>query len=433
MSSRSSSSQLWNTLRRYTEITGVINRFRKDHAIGSSFSNSGSNSNEQINVRTNRKSTAPTALPLMQIITNLHRLFPLSFSRSFEDFHQFTVNKEVFQENLLSVLPYYPVSSSRYTADVIRTPVGDSGNYINEFQITPIRASHGESMAPDGTPLKHIILVHGYGAGLGFFIKNFNALLSENVVIHAIDLPGYGFSSRPKFPFSYPKDSYLAVENYFHDMLHQWFEQKGLTRSWESNFVVAHSMGAYIFALYANKYKHFRKLVMCSPGGVSRNESMPSPPWWFVKLWDRNISPFSLVRNSGRLGSKLVSGWSSRRFGLDHPHFEKIHRYTYGIFNQPGSGEYMLSFMLGCGGWPRVPLESRLFTDKNFKCGHLDWLWLYGDGDWMDVNGGRRINEFLKKNNIKSSLAVVPDAGHHLYWDNDSFFNDIVKREIIKN
>lgn len=426
MSSQSSSSQLWRLARRYREVIGVFNKLQREHVgVTAGTGNVGSTNKKSVRVNTVRKSTAPIGLPLLQIVTNLHKLFPLSFAESLKDYKQYNINKEQFQEDLLSVLPYYPEPSARFSSKIIKTPIDAAGNYINEFQITPLRPES------DGKPLKHIILVHGYGAGLGFYLKNFNALLSENVVVHAIDLPGYGFSSRPMFPFHYPKDSYLAVEDYFHDALHKWFDKKGLISCWENNYVIAHSMGAYIFSLYANKYKHFKKLFMCSPGGISRNKDMPPPPWWFLKLWDQNISPFSLVRNAGHVGSKLVSGWTARRFGLHHPNFDKLHHYTYGIFNQPGSGEYMLSFMLGCGGWPRVPLETRLFTEENFNSSHLDWVWLYGDSDWMDINGARRINDFLRKKCINTKLEIVPNAGHHLYWDNDSFFNNVLRKELV--
>ena len=48
--------------------------------------------------------------------------------------------------------------------------------------------------------MNRLIMSHGYGAGLGFYLKNFDALLAhDNWVIHAVDLLGYGCSSRPEF------------------------------------------------------------------------------------------------------------------------------------------------------------------------------------------------------------------------------------------
>ena len=47
-----------------------------------------------------------------------------------------------------------------------------------------------------------IVLIHGYMAALGYFVKNFEDIVKSRpgVRLHVIDLPGFGNSSRPKFP-----------------------------------------------------------------------------------------------------------------------------------------------------------------------------------------------------------------------------------------
>lgn len=116
--------------------------------------------------------------------------------------------------------------------------------------------------------------------------------------------------------------------------------------------------------------------------------------------------------------------------------FEALHRYAYAIFNKRGSGEYLLSFALKCGGEPRLSLEQQLFDGKKsdiLKNSNCDWLWLYGDDDWMDVNGGLRVSRFLKeKLKQKSNVIIVPHSGHHLYLDNYKFFNNILTKEMQK-
>lgn len=68
-------------------------------------------------------------------------------------------------------------------------------------------------------------------------------------------------------------------------------------------------------------------------------------PKWFVWAWDANISPFSFVRWSGPLGPRLVSGWTSRRFGnLPLEESKALHDYAYSLFRQRGSGEYAISY-----------------------------------------------------------------------------------------
>ncbi|CAR26991.1 ZYRO0C06270p [Zygosaccharomyces rouxii] len=392
-----------------------------------------------------RVPAAPTAIPLHKIIMRLPKLFPRSVDASTRDYKDFCYHTGQLQEELLRTLPFYPYCAESKKAEVVKTTVDDQGNYINEFCITPVKPS------VPSHKMKHLICIHGYGAGLGFFLKNLEGipLLDNSWVIHAIDLPGYGFSSRPKFPFKYPKDSLSQVHSWFHDRIHTWFKKRGLLVNSQNNLVMAHSLGAYLMALYTTKYTtHFKKLVMCSPAGVcksttAKNIGNTTPPWWYTKLWDLNISPFCLVRNAAALGSMVTSGWSYRRFNkllqsnsntnLDRLQFEALHRYAYAIFNRRGSGEYLLSFALSCGGDPRLPLEDTIFKDKTsgiFRS-NCEWIWIYGERDWMDVNGGERVSRFIEnQGGRKSQVHVAPNSGHHLYFDNHKFFNSFIVKQM---
>lgn len=390
-------------------------------------------------------SAAPTALSMVEIISKLPNLFPRTVSDSVRDYqHIRSRNDDVFQQELLMTLPFYPVSDSSKQAEIIKTKVDAEGNYINEFCIKPAARNLPASK------MKHLVFIHGYGAGLGFFIKNLEniPLLNNEWCIHAIDLPGYGFSSRTRFPFQYPRDTLNDAQEWFHERMHTWFDKRGLLKTPQNNLIMAHSLGAYLMSNYVAKYpNHFKKLIMCSPAGICKSTSMAklgnaSPPWWYSKLWERNISPFSLVRNSLHLGSKLTSGWSYRRFrkilqegtSLSRKQFEALHRYSYAIFNRSGCGEYLLSFALRCGGDPRVSLEDSIFQNvsNGIYKSNCEWLWMYGDHDWMDVQGGNRVSAQLNKYSAKerSKVCVVPNSGHHLYLDNYKYFNEVMINEM---
>ncbi|AMD18884.1 HBL018Wp [Eremothecium sinecaudum] len=377
----------------------------------------------------------PRTIPFPKIFQNLSRIFPRPLSSSWDDYRAFKTNEALLQEDLLSTVPFYPDSADGKIGQIIKTPIDDE-NYINEFCITPLN--------PNSDRMNHLVFIHGYGAGLGFFIKNFETLplLDDSWTIHVVDMPGYGFSSRKPFPFDIRKHTLSAVEQWFVDRFELWFQKRGLAENSDRNLLVAHSMGAYFSALYAHRHpKRFKKLIMCSPAGVFLRKLIDEPQSWFVKLWDRNVSPFSLIRNSGRWGSKIASAWSYRRFGrllddgteLGATQFEALHRYSYAIFNRPGSGEYMLSFVLQCGANPRHPLLTRFFSEQPSEeyTADCDWLWLYGDRDWMDYHGGELASKFINEHKKNSSdIKVVPDAGHHLYFDNYEYFNELLVNEM---
>ncbi|EGW30289.1 uncharacterized protein SPAPADRAFT_73056 [Spathaspora passalidarum NRRL Y-27907] len=362
-----------------------------------------------------KRSTHPTSVPLSKLFTNS---FPLSVRESLEDYG-YRHNPLKFQHDLLSTLPFYPhPDSSGTAAKVLQTPIDEHGNFINEFVISP----QGNFQEPN-----HLIMIHGYGGGLGFYLKNFEALAKEkNWCIHAIDLLGYGCSSRPKFVGK----NLQEVENWFHDSYSEWLRLRGLDQARDKTLIMAHSMGAYLMGTYGiNRDPDFcKKLLMVSPGAIIKHRKQVFVPKYFAKLWEQNISPFSLVRGSGPFGSKLVSMWSSRRFAkLSSNESRLLHKYAYGIFNSPGSGEYMLNFLLAPGADARHPLVER--GVHKLKC---KLSWWYGKEDWMDPKGGELCSNIINnlRGEVVSDVKLIEDSGHHIYLDNITRFNSMLVNEM---
>lgn len=239
------------------------------------------------------------------------------------------------------------------------------GSFIHEFYL--------ENTDPG--PDQHIVIIHGYMAALGYFIKNIELMIRiPGIRIHLIDLPGFGNSARPKFPRQFlttpPKkrqqiEQILEIENWFIDKIENWRLQRHIN----SFKLIAHSMGAYLSCCYLMKYniqkdgsKIVSDLILVSPMGTESNEhslinderfnvnlhyaSNPlrelqfededdqqvviSPEftkaWELVgkpkfpkssvlqKLWENNKSPFDLLQKTGPFYSKLISYWSFARF-----------------------------------------------------------------------------------------------------------------------
>lgn len=196
---------------------------------------------------------------------------------AFKDYmRQFVMNDTLVEEKLLSVLPFYPESDGKRKAQVIDTPISNN-NYIHEFCIENLETSN---TSKDGqSQVKDIVLIHGYAASLGLFFGNFDALSSiPGVRIHAIDLLGFGFSSRPSFPnFKYSTvEEVEKIEDWFIDAIEEWREKRNI-----NNFILmGHSFGGYLSSCYTMKYNKkindtqnlVDKLVLISPVGVERNK-----------------------------------------------------------------------------------------------------------------------------------------------------------------
>ncbi|KAJ5788535.1 hypothetical protein N7457_003525 [Penicillium paradoxum] len=394
---------------------------------------------------------------------------------------------------------------------------------------------------------QHLVMLHGYGAGLGFFYKNFEPLSRlKGWQLHALDMLGMGRSTRPAFKIKAKEreDAIREAEAWFVDALEEWRIKRKIDRF----TLLGHSLGGYMAVAYALKYPgHLNKLILASPVGIPEDpyavtagvaepsestlpselaqdqrditsptaipETIPKTtdgsfitgrqppqanstvpprrnlPKWFAYLWEANISPFSLVRWTGPLGPRIVSGWTSRRFShLPAEEAKALHDYSYSIFSLRGSGEYALAYILAPGAFARSPLIHRVHglgrqliqsnsnaipdpistADASSAPSEdtpastatpssessapaqrekgLPVVFMYGDHDWMDVSGGRAAAARLEEEKRKvlenatveekradegsSKVYVVNRAGHHLYLDGWEEFNSVVLAEM---
>ncbi|KAH7031268.1 putative alpha/beta hydrolase [Microdochium trichocladiopsis] len=380
-------------------------------------------------------------------------------------------------------------------------PLSGKNRELNEFSVQ----RDGEEV--DDT----LVMLHGYGAGLGFFYKNFEPITrNEGWKLYALDMLGMGNSTRPTFHIKSkdPAGKIDEAESWFVDALEEWRK----IRKIEKFTLLGHSMGGYLAVSYALKYPgHLNKLILASPVGVpedpyAANADMPEPqestfqdeftvdqeattrstgnansrlsspgssgastpkkrpyPGWLTWLWDANVSPFSIVRLTGPLGPRFVSGWTSRRFNhLPEEERQTLHDYAYSLFRQPGSGEYALPYLLAPGAHARRPVINRIQdvgrqpipttpSDETppttvAKETGFPIVFMYGENDWMDVAGGLAAEvkvreareralqtatpEEKARENGGAKVIVVTRAGHHLYLDNPDEFNEYLREEL---
>jgi cardiolipin-specific phospholipase len=410
-----------------------------------------------------------------------------------------------------------PFGPRRWHSNLVK--LSGKNRALNEFSVERV----GEETD------QNLVILHGYGAGLGFFYKNFEGLSQvKGWKVYALDLLGMGRSSRPPFRIQ-SKDrqgSITEAENWFIDALEEWRAQKKIDRF----TLLGHSLGGYMAVAYALKYPgRLNKLVLASPVGIPEdpyavNAEMPEPsgstltnefsqdqeatmntsnpkipenlkngdnnnfwnagpqnsnpgdktpptaprkplPKWLTYLWDANISPFSLVRWSGPLGPRFVSGWTSRRFShLESNEAQALHNYAYSLFRQRGSGEYALAYILAPGAFARSPLIRRIHgvgrqivapngtttpsvqTAEQRRENGVPVVLMYGENDWMDIAGGyaaeqkmeeakekalRKASHEEKKNdNGSTKVMIIKKAGHHLYLDGWEEFNEVMRGEM---
>ncbi|KAH9179926.1 alpha/beta-hydrolase, partial [Lactarius sanguifluus] len=344
-----------------------------------------------------------------------------------------------------------------------RVPLSKHKHYLNSLAIKSTTPS------PDAPP--PAVLLHGYGAGLGFFFLNFPALAQwagmRGTSVYAVDWLGMGRSARVPFRVRAKRDHISErvdeAESFFVESLEEWRERTGL----EKMTLIGHSLGAYFSTVYALKYpQRVHKLVLLSPAGVPRgpDTTLPSREMLdrqvtgedgavsadssrvaaleeeqrvekkketfgrkvFTHLWEEGWSPFQLVRSSLFWGPMLVGKYSSRRFGaLNEDETRDMHDYIMNITLAKGSGEYCISHILAPGAYARMPLVDRVSALK------MPISFVYGEHDWMDPSGGvSSIDNLKAAGNEKARMYIVPRAGHHVYLDNAKAVNKLLLKEL---
>ncbi|KAH7107926.1 alpha/beta-hydrolase [Auriculariales sp. MPI-PUGE-AT-0066] len=371
---------------------------------------------------------------------------------------------EAAEERLLRRLPYFlpagtplPSPAPPVTARAEHVAIDPSSpkKFINTVSFLP-----GNPAPPHAAPAPSVVL-HGYGAGLGFYFANFDTLgqwaARRGAPVYLLDWLGMGRSARVPFTIKSKKDDIDGrvheAESFFVDSLEQWRVKMDLPKM----TLVGHSLGGRV-----------ERLVLLSPAGIPRApedtsvpaaEVDPSPHGSkpahsasdsetekiarkqrraqlnqsttrrvFTHLWEEGYSPFGVVRALGMFGPLLVGRYSSRRFsGLSEEETRDMHDYIYNITVAKGSGEYCISHLLAPGAHARRPMVDRIDKLK------IPVTFVYGDHDWMDVKGGEESVRRLKAaGNQHARTVLIPDAGHHVYLDNPSAVNQLLVRELDK-
>lgn len=107
-----------------------------------------------------------------------------------------------------------------------------------------------------------LVLVHGYGAGNGYWALNIDGLSKAGFQVYCVELPGMGRSDRPTWES--PRSTDEALER-LASSLEAWRNEMGL----HSFVLLGHSLGTHAASAYAIQHpSRVRHLILASPVGV---------------------------------------------------------------------------------------------------------------------------------------------------------------------
>jgi len=302
-------------------------------------------------------------------------------------------------------------------------------------------SNNDTNRSDEGAPL---VLLHGYSNGALYYYRNLVGLSNTHFggVVYALDMLGWGLSSRPAFKLKSAVDGCDGVdtaEAFFVESLEAWRKGSGL----EKMTLGGHSLGGYISVAYCEKYpQHVERLILISPAGVPHEEDQDTSTHknlplkvkivlsLFSGLWRSGITPPSFVKSLPEdRGRKLVNGYVERRLPAITcaKERESLGEYSYCNAVLPGSGADCLNTILKPMAFARKPTIDRIpLLDVR------DISFIYGQNDWMDPSAGLAVQqkcEELRTSGTKTpnvSVFGVKDAGHLLMLENWEEFNSAV-------
>ncbi|KAF4088144.1 hypothetical protein AMELA_G00079220 [Ameiurus melas] len=263
------------------------------------------------------------------------------------------------------------------------------------------------------TPL---VLLHGFGGGVGLWAMNLDAL-SQQRPVYALDLLGFGQSSRPYF-----STNAQEAETQFVESIEEWREKLGL----ESVILLGHNLGGYLATAYSLKYpSRVKHLILVEPWGFPEcpeagEQDRPFPVW--IKVLGAILSPFNPLaglRLAGPLGPGLVQ--------IVRPDFKNkysamftdstVPDYIYHLNVQNPSGETAFKNMTISYGWAKRPMLQRIGL---IHC-DIPITVIYGSRSSIDGHSGNSIKEMRPNSHVE--LIAIRGAGHYVFADQPEDFN----------
>ncbi|XP_071356459.1 1-acylglycerol-3-phosphate O-acyltransferase ABHD5-like [Trachinotus anak] len=269
---------------------------------------------------------------------------------------------------------------------------------------------------PPAQPGPPLVLLHGFGGGVALWAQNLDAL-SSNGPVYALDLLGFGRSSRPQFSTS-PE----GAEEQFLAALEEWREKVGL----EEMVLLGHNLGGYLSAAYTLKYPHrVKHLLLVEPWGFPARPENPnhnSIPVW-IRAMGAVMSPFNPLaglRLAGPLGPMLVQTIRSDFKQKYSSVFDDntVSDYIYHLNAQTPSGETAFKNMTIPYGWAKRPMLERIGQVQD----DIPISFIYGSRSSIDSDSGYA----FKKTRPDVEITVIRGAGHYVFADQPDDFNQAV-------
>lgn len=312
-------------------------------------------------------------------------------------------------------------------------------------------SSSGSTTTTTTTTDTPLVLLHGYMNAGAYFYRNLGGLAHYYTNIYALDMLGWGLSSRPSMKELVDRNnrslSIDTAEDFFVESLEAWRAAHDIDRM----ILCGHSMGGYMSVAYTERYpERVERLLLLSPVGVP-DENDPAvqerrqrfQSTWrgraffgFFRTFFERTTIGSVLRNylGEERAYRAAHNYVQQRLPeiIDAEESKTVADYLYYNAVLPGSGEFFVHNVLNSLVMARRPLLYRI---PNLQVNSVTFF--YGSTDWMDLSGGlntQKICERIQHQHEEAvsshgananrkvapdvSVFLIPAAGHLLMLQN---------------
>lgn len=270
------------------------------------------------------------------------------------------------------------------------------------------------------SPKTPLVLLHGLGAGCALWVLNYDTFARDRPV-YAIDVLGFGRSSRPEFS----KDGDMA-EKQFVRSIEEWRKEVNIKRM----IVCGHSMGGFLGCAYALTHPdRVQHLILADPWGFPEKpddvNTKYNVPFWVRALAYavQPLNPLWPLRAAGPWGQWVVEKARPdimKKFSSVVKDETAIPQYIHQCNVQNPTGESAFHSMMAGFGWAKNPMIKRVHEVRD----DVPITLLYGSRSWVDSSAGDLIQKVRPNSFVQSH--VINQAGHHIYADKAEEFNRLV-------
>ena len=272
-----------------------------------------------------------------------------------------------------------------------------------------------------------LVLIHGYGSGAAFYYKVI-ANLKDIFHIYAIDMFGFGSSSRPTLP----SFEFHEVVQFLVDGIEGWRQALKL-----ENFVLmGHSLGGYISSHWVRiKNPPLKMLYLLSPAGFTNRTDaeikelsgfFQKPLLWAYDylLHDKKKNPMSWIPFAKEYFIKKK--FAGKRIGMPQDEADAAAKYLTSHIEKSECGERTVGVLLRYARYSKYPICEILHQILHTRGFDYPIVAIYGETDWMDFRHSIKKNTELELN---VEIAILNKCDHQIILQNPDGLADRLRRD----